>query len=213
MANGVGLRLQSLRGSRVRIPPPAPQNSSPYTPAALRPVVVSPNLALAWGLWVFAAFLAYLFLSGLAWGAGWGPTSRRQLEAAAGLLRLQEGDTVYDLGSGFGRAVIYFAKRRGATAVGVEIAPLRRLVTVWGARRQGVSARVTVLRGNLMDVDLRRASKVFLFLTPLLMRRVQDKVAREMATGTLVVSVEHRFPDWKPAATSENVHLYVVGAR
>ncbi len=33
MANGVGLRLQSLRGSRVRIPPPAPiSNLCPADP-------------------------------------------------------------------------------------------------------------------------------------------------------------------------------------
>lgn len=175
--------------------------------------MASPDLLLAWGLWAFGVFWAYLFLSGLLWGAGWQPTSQAQLAAAARLLDLRQGDEVYDLGSGFGRAVIYFAKNCGASAVGVEIDPLRRLVTIWGAKRQGVSAKVTVVRGNLIDVDLRQASKVFFFLTPLLMRKVQDKVGREMAPGSLVVSVDHRFPDWKPVETVSNVHLYVVGAQ
>jgi ribosomal protein L11 methylase PrmA len=173
--------------------------------------VVSPDLVLAFVLYAFAAFLVYLFLSGLVWGAGWAPTSRRQLQAAAKLLQLKEGETVYDLGSGFGRAVIFFAREYRVSAVGVEIDPVRKLVTTWSARRQGVSAEVAVMRRNLLEVDLKGATKVFFFLTPLLMRRLQEKLAREMPPGALVVSVDHRFPDWEPVESIENVHLYVVG--
>lgn len=169
------------------------------------------HLLVALALWGFAGFIAYLVLSGLVWGSGWGPTPKRQLEAAAGLLRLSEGETVYDLGSGFGRALIFFAERYRVSAVGVEVDPLRRLITLWSARRHGLPG-VSVVRGNLLNVDLREASKVFFFLTPLIMRRLQDKVGREMRPGSLVVSVDHRFPDWKPTASVENVHLYVVEA-
>jgi len=161
-------------------------------------------------LYALAAFMVYLFLSGLIWGAGYSPTSRRQLEAAASLLQLKEGDTVYDLGSGFGRALIFFAKERRASAIGFEIDPLRRLITLWNSKRQGVSSHVTVLRGNLLKADLKNASKVFFFLSPLIMRRLQEKVAGEMPPGALVVSVEHLFPDWKPVESVGDVHLYVV---
>jgi SAM-dependent methyltransferase len=171
--------------------------------------MVSLDLAVAAALFTLVAFIVYLFLSGLLWGSGWSPTSRRQLEAAARLLELNSRDTVYDLGSGFGRAVIFFAKNYHVSVVGVEIDPLRRLVTVESAKRQGLD--VTVMRGNLLDVDLREASKVFFFLTPLLMRRLQDKVGKEMRPGALVVSVDHRFPDWTPVESVENVHLYIVG--
>jgi len=177
------------------------------------PNVVAAQVVVAWTLWAFAAFMVYLFLSGLPWGAGYSPTSRKQLEAAAELLQLKEGDTVYDLGSGFGRALIFFAKERRVHAVGAEIDPLRKAVTMWSARRHGVSALVTVLRKNLLDVDLRGSTKVFFFLSPLLMRRLQEKVGREMPPGALVVSVEHRFPDWEPAESRGDVHLYVVPAK
>jgi SAM-dependent methyltransferase len=172
--------------------------------------VVALQVVAAYGFFALAAFLVYLYLSGLIWGAGWSPTPTRQLQAAAGLLQLKDGDTVYDLGSGFGRALIYFAKTYRVTAVGVEVDPLRRLVAVRSARRQGLST-IEVLRQNLLDVDLTDVSKVFFFLTPLLMRRLQEKVAREMRPGSLVVSVDHRFPDWRPVESVENVHLYVVG--
>ncbi len=174
------------------------------------PSVVAIQLVAAWILWAIAAFMVYVFLSGLLWGAGYSPTSKKQLEAAALLLQLKDGDTVYDLGSGFGRALIFFAKEHRAHAIGVEVDPLRRAISVWSARRRGVSTSVTVLRRNLLDVDLRGSRKVFFFLSPLLMRRIQEKVGREMAPGALVVSVEHRFPDWKPAESRGDVHLYVV---
>ena len=175
--------------------------------------MVAIQLVVAGGLIAFGVCWGYLFLSGLIWGAGWAPTRKKQLEAAASLLQLREGDTVYDLGSGFGRALIFFAKRYGVSAVGVEVDPLRCFLTKRSARKEGVASSVTVRRGNLLDADLRQASKVFCFLTPLLMRKLQEKIAREMPEGGRVVSVEHRFPDWKPAASAENVHLYLVGQK
>ena len=174
--------------------------------------MVPTHVLEAWILWAIAAFIAYLFLFSLVWGAGYSPTSRRQLEAAAALLDLRDGDTVYDLGSGFGGALIFFAKGRQVRAVGAELDPLRRAVSLWRIRRQGLSPRVAVLRKNLLDVDLHDSKKVFFFLSPLLMRRLQEKAGREMPAGALVVSVDHRFPDWKPVESRENVHLYVVGA-
>jgi SAM-dependent methyltransferase len=172
--------------------------------------VVAIQVVAAWILWAIAAFLAYLFLFGMLWGSGYSPTSKRQLEAAAALLQLRDGDTVYDLGSGFGRALIFFAKEYRIHAIGAEVDPLRRAVSVWSARRRGVSTSVAILRKNLLDVDLQDTAKVFFFLSPLLMRKLQEKLGREMPPGALVASVEHRFPDWKPVQSRENVHLYVV---
>jgi SAM-dependent methyltransferase len=174
--------------------------------------VVPTHVIDAWALWALAAFIAYFFLFGLVWGAGYSPTSGRQLAAAAALLQLEEGDTVYDLGSGFGGPLIFFARERRVRAVGTELDPLRREVSVWRVRRLGLSSSVTVLKRNLLDVDLRGSEKVFFYLSPLLMRRLQEKVGREMPPGSLVASVEHRFPDWKPTESRENVHLYVVPA-
>lgn len=173
--------------------------------------MADPRLIVAWALFVFVVLSGYLFLSGLIWGSGWAPTPRKQLDAAASLLQLREGDTVYDLGSGFGNALIFFAKRYHVSAIGVEVDPLRCWIARRDARRKGVATAVTVRRGNLMDVDLKQSSKVFFFLSPFLMRRLQEKVGREMPEGGLVVSVEHRFPDWAPVESVENVHLYLVG--
>ena len=173
--------------------------------------MVAWNVVVAWVLLVLAAGWGYLFLSRIVWGAGWAPTPKKQLEAAASLLRLKEGETVCDLGSGFGGALIFFARRYGVSGVGVEVDPLRCRLARMNAGRRGVSEDVVIRRGNLLDADLRGSPKVFFFLTPLLMRRLQEKVAREMPEGGRVVSVQHRFPDWKPVESLENVHLYVVG--
>jgi SAM-dependent methyltransferase len=172
--------------------------------------VVAIQVVAGWSLLAFAAFLIYLIPFGMLWGAGYSPASKKQLKAAAALLELKDGDTVYDLGSGFGRALIFFAKEYRIHAIGAEVDPLRRAVSVWSARRRGVSTSVAILRKNLLDVDLQDTAKVFFFLSPLLMRKLQEKLGREMPPGALVASVEHRFPDWKPVKSRENVHLYVV---
>jgi SAM-dependent methyltransferase len=181
-----------------------------YLAAPVLGLVVQPNIIAAYALFAFGVFWVYLFLSGLIWGSGWSPTPERQLRAAADLLDLKEGDVVYDLGSGFGRAEIFFAREIGARPVGVEIDPLRRLVTRWSARRHGLD--VGVMGGNLLDADLSEARKVFVFLTPLIMRRLQEKLQKELPRGALVASVEHRFPDWTEAASIEDVHLYVASS-
>ena len=43
-----------------------------------------------------AAVMAYYFLSGFIWGAGYAPTSRKEIEKVARFLDLKAGKTFYD---------------------------------------------------------------------------------------------------------------------
>ena len=112
--------------------------------------------------------------------------------------------------SGFGRALIYFAKGYRVRAIGAEVDPLRREISVRSARRRGVSTNVTVLRMNLLDVDLHDARKGVLLPLPAPDEEAPGEGGKGDAPRLLVVSVEHRFPDWKPIESREDVHLYVV---
>jgi hypothetical protein len=91
--------------------------------------VVAIQVIAGWLLLAVAAFLVYLIPFGMLWGAGYSPTSKKQLEAAAALLELKDGDTVYDLGSGFGRALIDWGRGRPVAQGGlrVECEEARRL--------------------------------------------------------------------------------------
>ena len=72
-----------------------------------------------------AIFLAYFFLSGFIWGAGFEPTKKKDVDTAARLLELKKGMTVYDLGSGTGDVLLHLATKYQVKCVGYEIDPVK----------------------------------------------------------------------------------------
>lgn len=109
------------------------------------------------------------------------------------LARVGPNDFVIDLGSGDGRLVITAVKSFGARGgLGIDIDD--RLVAFAQAKaaEAGVADRVKFIAADLFDTDLSRASVVTVYLFPAAMARVRDKLQRELAPGTRVVS--HDFP-------------------
>eukprot|EP00752_Nemacystus_decipiens_P003534 g3260.t1 len=77
-----------------------------------------------------------------------------------------QDDVLYDLGCGDGRICIEAAESRGARACGVEIEEdladkFRRRVSA-----RGLESKVTVVHGDLRDVDLSDATVVVMYLLP-----------------------------------------------
>ena len=108
------------------------------------------------GLVATAVFLT--FLVSIVWthhrGAPWIPSTRKMVHEMLSLAEVQPDDVVYDLGCGDGRFVITAAREYQATAVGIEIDPLRylwcrMLVTVLRLRGQ-----VKVIYGDFFKQDL-----------------------------------------------------------
>ena len=92
------------------------------------------------------------------------PTPIEVVDKMLELAEVKKGDVVYDLGSGDGRIVIRAAKKFGARAVGIEMAPA---VARQGApRRQSrrVSHLVEFRAEDAMKVDLSKATVVTLYM-------------------------------------------------
>ncbi len=70
-------------------------------------------------------------------------------------------------------------------------------------RRYGLSI------DNLLSADLSRADAIFVFLWPGLMAKLRGKVLAEMRPGSLIVSYEHRFPEWEPEKRDEKLHVFL----
>lgn len=156
-----------------------------------------------------AAAIAEVFLSGLIWGAGYSPSPHKtvvRMLDAAGVL---EGTKVYDLGSGFGGVVFEAARRYGATCVGVEIDPLKCWWSRWAAKRKQLDGKVEIRRKNLFDVDVSDADVVFLFLYPPVMKKVKEKLLKQMKPGKVVVSRSYRLPGWEPEVADEKLGAYL----
>lgn len=114
------------------------------------------------------------------------------------LADLRPSDTVYDLGSGDGRAVIMAAQDFGAKAVGVELREdlvKRALNTI---SELGLENRVKIVQSDLFNVDLNGADVIFLYLTTSANDKIRPKLETELRKGARIVSHDYEILGWKP---------------
>ena len=162
-------------------------------------------------LFLLAGVLAYFFLGGFIWGAGFQPTPRSEVEKAGEMLGLKDGMVVYDLGSGFGEVVIQLAKKYPIRCVGVEIDPLKSWWSKQLVKRNHLEDRIEIVKKNLLEVDLSRADAIFVFLSggTKIMEELKKKIFAEMKSGTKIVSYAHKFgDDWLPSQEIGDLRLY-----
>ncbi len=155
---------------------------------------------------IFIAIAAvFLIVIGLLWIIvpalyGLPPVSTKpeRIRRALELAMLQAGETLYDLGSGHGHALVMAAKEFGAQAVGIEIGPVQCAVAWINAVRNGVNSKVRIETGNFYRADLDKADVIFAYLTSDQAGRLQEKLKRELKKGARVVTISFNFPDWEP---------------
>jgi len=114
------------------------------------------------------------------------------------LAQLKPGEVFFDLGAGDGRTVIMAAKEFGARAVGVELREdlaKRALSTVY---EEGLQDRVTIVNGDMFNVDLSSADVVFLYLTTSANEKIKPKLEAELKPGARVVSHDYEIVGWRP---------------
>jgi SAM-dependent methyltransferase len=132
------------------------------------------------------------------------PTDEPVVAAMLRLAGLREDDVLYDLGCGDGRIVVS-AARRGATAVGVDIDPIRVRESLERATKAGVRHRASFLRQSFFSLDLRPATVVTMYLLPAINVRLRPKLLYELRPGARVVTNYFDMGDW-PA--DERVHVH-----
>jgi len=163
-------------------------------------------------LFSLAAFIAYFFLSGFIWGAGYYPTSKREIDIVARLLDLHEGSRFYDLGSGYGRMILTVSERYKSNSVGIEIDPIKCWWTRRAIKRKKLTGLVKVLKSNCLKVSRQEADGIFVFLTreTTIMEKLREKIFKECKPNTKVVSFEHRFKGWTPTRAEGKLFLYMT---
>jgi hypothetical protein len=105
------------------------------------------------------------------------------------------------------------ARRFGARAVGIEIDPLRFIISQILSTLCGVRGRVRIILGNVFTQDLSAADVVTVYLTQDTNDKLREKLDRELRFGTRVVSNTFVFCDW-PAyrvSTSPGLFVYRIG--
>jgi SAM-dependent methyltransferase len=130
----------------------------------------------------------------------WVPTPGALIELMLDLAKVTAQDTVVDLGSGDGRAVIAAAKR-GATARGIEYDANLVAISKASAEKAGVSGKASFERADMFVTDFSEASVVVLFLLPDLNIKLRPSILN-MKPGTRVVSNTFEMGGWLPDHTA-----------
>jgi threonine/homoserine/homoserine lactone efflux protein/phospholipid N-methyltransferase len=170
------------------------------------------NHALTIVLGVSLFLVAWAYLS-VAWGAPWVPSSfatiRRMLEMAG----VKPGEVVIDLGAGDGRIVVIAARSYGASAIGVEIDPLRCLVANAAITLLGLRQHAHVHLGDMFTFDTSVGDVVVLYLLQGTNQRIKDKLIRELRPGARVVSHTFSMTGWVPVALDDRrgIFVYEIG--
>ena len=123
---------------------------------------------LLWGYWgtltAVPILLMIIFMISVQFttflGSSWLPTPKAAIKLAAKEMKAAKARKIYDLGSGDGRVVIALARETGAEVVGIELDPLKWLVSTANIRIRGIK-NAKILRKSFYNSDIGDADAVF----------------------------------------------------
>jgi len=141
----------------------------------------------------------------------------RMLEAA----NLKPGEVLYDLGCGDGRVLISAAQKYRAKAVGVELSePLVKQATEH-VKKLKLDDQITILQGDLMNIDLNPADVVILYLETGANEKLRPNLEKYLRPGARVVSHDFEVRGWKPTHVEtldaynrpHKIYVYLIGKK
>lgn len=149
----------------------------------------------------------------LSWFAGsdapYIPTKMENIRKILKLGGVKKGKKFYELGSGDGRVVIEAAKLK-AEAIGIEQSWLRVLYSRWKTYRQNTTKAATCqfYHGDIFKRDYQDADIVYIYLLSQGVRKLEEKLKKELKKGSLVITQTYHFPNWKPYKKTGDFWLY-----
>ncbi len=162
---------------------------------------------------IFAIIILFIILSWVwppdsPW-APWWSIKDKEIKAALKLAKVSKNDLIYDLGSGTGKFLIIAAREFGAGGVGIEIDPLRFLISKILIRVGGVSDKVRIIRGSFFEEDIKDATVIFAYLVPKTLNRLLPKFKKELRPGTRIISYRYEINrPLKKYDKEHNLRLY-----
>lgn len=132
------------------------------------------------------------FLLGIFSAGPFIPTASAAVKKFAAVADLKKGQRIFDLGCGDGRLLRYIEREYGLCGQGYEIAPLVYfLARIINSLKR---SRVKIRWGSLFAADLSKADVIFLYIVPMVLRRLAVKIRAECRPGTLIVSEAFPLP-------------------
>ena len=126
------------------------------------------------------------------------PTPHEVVNRMLELAEIEQGDVLYDLGSGDGRIVVAAAKQFGIRAVGFEVDPVLVKDSRQIIKRAGLEELAEIREQDIRSVDFSPASVVTMYLYPAANLRLRPVLMRELKPGSRVISHDFGMGNWKP---------------
>ena len=131
--------------------------------------------------------------------APYNPTPDCAIKQVLDTLEVQSGDTLFDLGCGDGRMLLA-AARRGARAVGVEYDTRFAEKASRAIREAKLESLAKVICGDAQTANLSEATKIFVYLVPDGLRRMNAALSDASQRGVPIASYLFSLPGWSPHA-------------
>ena len=119
------------------------------------------------------------------------PSPTTVVEYMLKLADLKAGEVLFDMGSGDGRTVIMAAKTFGARGVGIELREDLAKKAIGNIHENGLEDRVTIVNGDMFNVNLTEADVVYLYLTTSANEKIRPKLDSDLKKGARVVSHDY----------------------
>jgi 16S rRNA A1518/A1519 N6-dimethyltransferase RsmA/KsgA/DIM1 with predicted DNA glycosylase/AP lyase activity len=145
-------------------------------------------------------------------GAIFVPTPMDTVKKMLEIAKVNENDTLIDLGSGDGRIILEAAKIYDANSIGIEADPLRVLWSRSRIKSNEIEDKVEVIWGNFFKTNLSKATVVTVYQGQGINNKLKSKFEKELDSGTRVVSYSFTFDGWEPIEkdTETDVYLYKI---
>jgi len=145
-------------------------------------------------------FWAISTLIALRGGIHYVGSGKDNFRSAFKLVKLNNRQIMYELGSGYGDGLLVAAKEFGAETIGIEISPFHYLVSKWRTRK---IPKIKVILGNYNNVVFKRADVVYCYLLPKMLDALLPKLKKELHHDSTVISKTFKFTNISPSETKD----------
>lgn len=171
---------------------------------------------VVFNLLLFAIIIFLFILLSWVWPpdspwAPWWRTNSKTARKMCRLAKINKNDVIYDLGSGDATALLVANREFGAKGVGIEIDPLRVFISKIRIKINNSEKDITIIRRNFFDVDISKATVIFVYLVPKTLNKLKQKFLKELKPGTRIISFRYEM-DLPLKARNKNykINLYEV---
>ena len=135
------------------------------------------------------------------------PSSDDRLFTMLELAAIKPGYRVADLGSGDGKIILAMAKL-GAEAHGFEIDPGRVNLTQKKIEEELLENKAFIHHQDLWGVDVSNFDIVTIYGITSIMKRLEEKLKREIKNSCRVLSNGFTFPTWPHVFEKNHIYVY-----